>query len=265
MNLTGKTVVLTGAAGGIGCAIAQSMSALGARLILVGRDPTRLEQLRASLPGTEHLTVAADLGANEGRQQVAGACASGVDILVNAAGVNYFGLLQEQSEQQIVAMIQINTVAPILLTQLLLPALSVSKGTVVNVGSGFGSIGFAGYCGYSASKFALRGFSEALRRELSGTGVDVLYLAPRAVDTAMNSEQVVGMNAELGNKADSPQTVAQELLRQLESAQPRRFLGWPERFFVKLNAMFPSIVDSALAKQLPVIRKWALAGSSAAG
>jgi short-subunit dehydrogenase len=162
-------------------------------------------------------------------------------------------------------MVELNVLAPMLLCQALLPALQKSSGTIVNVGSGFGSIGFAGYCGYSASKFALRGFSESLRRELSDTGIEVLYLAPRAVDTAMNGQEVVSMNAELGNKVDSPQYVAQQLLLQLQSGQARRYLGWPERFFVKLNSVFPALVDSALAKQLPVIRKWAVASASRSG
>ena len=112
----------------------------------------------------------------------------------------------------------------------------------VNIGSGFGSIGFAGYSGYSASKFALRGFTEALRRELADSSVRVGYLAPRATVTDMNSEQVVAMNKELGNKMDTPESVAEEFLSLLKSDQTERYIGWPERFFVKLNSLLPGVV-----------------------
>ena len=100
--------------------------------------------------------------------------------------------------------------------------LAESAGFVVNVGSGYGSIGFPGYCAYSASKFALRGFTEALRRELADTRVSILYFAPRATDTAMNPRhtvrEIIGRPAEFyhglrGRKLD--ERVA-DLLRQIE-------------------------------------------------
>jgi short-subunit dehydrogenase len=129
------------------------------------------------------------------------------------------------------------------------------------MGSGFGSIGFAGYCGYSASKFALRGFSEALRRELADTQIDVLYLAPRATLTDMNPDEAVALNNELGNTMDTPERVASELMMLLNNAQRTRYIGWPERFFITLNNLFPSLVDKALNKQLPAIRRQALAAT----
>jgi short-subunit dehydrogenase len=261
MTLKGKDCVLTGATGGIGESFAQVLASAGARLILVARSQDKLDSLLSGLPGEGHRTVAADLSLAEGRGAVCAACAGGLDILINAAGVNHFGLLADQSEQQLQQMMDINVTAPMLLTRLLLPALTERKGVIVNVGSSFGSIGFAGYCGYSTSKFALRGFTEALRRELSDTPVSVLYLSPRATATAMNSPEVTALNEELGNATDRPERVAQELMVQLQKHQRARFIGWPERFFVKLNALFPAVVDSALSKQLPVIRRHALAVS----
>jgi len=259
MDLKNKTVVLTGATGGIGAAIAQQLAQQGAQLILVSRNQKKLEVLIDELPGQQHHFVAADLSDHDGRRQVVEACGGGLDILINNAGVNHFGLLQSQSEQQIREMFELNTIAPVLLTRGLLPQMRESASAIVNVGSGYGSIGFAGYCGYSASKFALRGFTEALRRELADSSIRVLYLAPRATATSMNSSIVVDMNKELGNATDSPQWVASELLKLLEKSSGSRYLGWPERFFIKLNGLFPSIVDKALAKQLPVITRQAMA------
>jgi len=265
MNLKEKRIVLTGAAGGIGTAFAHALAQEGAQLILVSRNQSKLEALQSELPGDGHTSVVADLGASEGRQSVVEACNEQVDILINNAGVNHFGLLQSQSEQQLREMFEVNTLVPILLTQALLPVLKRSNSIIVNVGSGFGSIGFAGYCGYSASKFALRGFTEALRRELASSPVKVLYLAPRATATTMNSRAVVEMNEELGNAVDSPQLVALELLKLLGKRSGSRYMGWPERFFVKLNGLFPSVVDKALAKQLPVIYRQAMAAEREAG
>ena len=259
MDVKGKTVLLTGATGGIGEAFSQELAKAGAQLILVSRSADKLTALIERLPGNSHTQVVADLGTNEGRLAVLEACADRVDVLINNAGINHFGLLRTQSEQQLRDMIELNTIAPVLLTQGLLPQLGEKQSCIVNVGSGFGSIGFAGYCAYSASKFALRGFTEALRRELADSTIDVLYLAPRATDTSMNSEAVVAMNAELGNAMDSPQWVASQLMKLLHKSSGSRYLGWPERFFIKLNSILPSIVDKALAKQLPVIHRQAMA------
>lgn len=261
MKLGGKRVLLTGATGGIGAAMAARLADAGAQLILVSRNRYRLDDLLEGLSGQGHSAVAADIGTAEGRRDVADACRGQLDGLVNNAGINSFGLLEQLSDAQLQQIFAINTLAPIQLTRDLQPLLSASAGFVVNVGSGYGSIGFPGYCAYSASKFALRGFTEALRRELADTPVRVLYFAPRATDTAMNPPEVVALNRELGNTTDSPERVADELLLLLKRGRGSRAVGLPERFFARLNALFPSLVDGALAKQLPTIRRRALVGT----
>jgi short-subunit dehydrogenase len=126
----------------------------------------------------------------------------------------------------------------------------------VFVGSTFGSIGFPGYTAYCASKFGLRGFSEALRRELADTPVQVIYVAPRATATAMNPEAVNELNQALGNTMDPPEKVAGAILEAMQKDEKRRFLGWPEKLFVVINGVLPRIVDKAMLKQLPVIRRF---------
>jgi short-subunit dehydrogenase len=205
--------------------------------------------------------VAADIADPQGRRAVVAACASGVAGLVNNAGVNHFALLQDQSDDGVRQMFEVNVIAPILLVRDLLPALKLEDGFIVNVGSGFGAVGFPGYSAYSASKFALRGFTEALRRELADTRVGVLYLAPRATDTGMNPPEVVALNRDLGNTTDPPERVADELLALIRKGKGCRAIGWRERFFARLNGLFPSLVDAALKKQLPGIRRSALAAA----
>jgi len=128
------------------------------------------------------------------------------------------------------------------------------QGQIVNIGSIFGSIGYPGSTVYCASKFGIRGFSEALNRELMDTNVKVRYFAPRATKTAINNEQVVAMNNALGTKMDSADYVANEFVAFLQSANLRQYLGWPEKLFVRVNSLIPNIVDKSIFKQLPIIK-----------
>jgi short-subunit dehydrogenase len=124
------------------------------------------------------------------------------------------------------------------------------------LGSVFGTIGYPGHAVYSATKFALRGFSEALRRELDGTNLRVHYLAPRSTRTKFNSSAVEALNEQFGIAMDSPERVAASLLDMLERNRAEAVIGWPEKLFARLNAMLPRLVDRALAKQLPAIRRY---------
>jgi short-subunit dehydrogenase len=255
MELRNRQVLLTGATGGIGGAVAMELAAAGARLILVGRDPERLASLRHSLAGDGHSEIVADISTTDGRDAVV-LGAEGADILINNAGVNHFGLFEDLEEARLRELMETNLIAPMLLCRGLLPQLTARAGAIVNIGSAFGGIGFPGYTAYSASKYGLRGFSEALRRELAGS-VAVFYLAPRATKTAMNSDAVDAMNRELGNAMDSPEWVAKQLLQLLEHDTPVRYLGWPEKLFVRINGLLPRLVDRSLRAQLPIIRRYA--------
>jgi short-subunit dehydrogenase len=126
----------------------------------------------------------------------------------------------------------------------------------VFVGSTFGSIGYPGYSAYCATKFGLRGFTEALRRELADSLVQVMYFAPRATATAMNPESVTQLNRALGNAMDPPDQVAAQLIAAMKRDQRRCFLGWPEKLLVAINGVLPRLVDRAMLKQLPVIRRF---------
>jgi short-subunit dehydrogenase len=125
------------------------------------------------------------------------------------------------------------------------------------MGSVFGAIGYPGYAVYSATKFGLRGFTEALRRELAASNVSVHYLAPRATRTRINSSAVERMNTELGVAMDDPERVAQAVCRLLVKQQAAAVIGWPEKLFVRINALLPRAVDGAIRKQLPTIERYA--------
>ena len=253
--------VVTGASGGIGRALATELHGRGAALLLVGRDVRALAQVVAALGGrSEQLeTVAADLITDAGRSLVASRAATwGANALVNNAGLGEFALVDDLTDAGIERLFAINAIAPIQLTRALLPHLRAQpEAAVLNIGSVFGSLAYPGFAAYSATKFALRGFTEALRRELAGTTVKVLYLAPRATRTGMNHSAVEQMNQELGVAMDPPEVVAAAACDMLEQGRLEAVLGWPEKLFVRINALLPRVVDSSLRKQLPVIRRHA--------
>ena len=253
-SLQNKRVLLTGATGGIGRAMLAKLLDAGAEVLITGRDAGALSELLATAPGRIR-TFAADLTEPSARCELYEYCAAlgGVDVLINNAGISQFSAEQQQDYA---ALIQTNLLAPMQLTQLLLPLIKVRRGSVLMVGSTFGSIGYAGFTGYCASKFGLRGFAEALKRELQDSGVKVLYIAPRATRTAINSAAVDALNNALGQGVDTPELVAAAMLRQLEQGIARRYLGGAENLFIRLNALFPALVDNALAGKLKQIKQY---------
>lgn len=257
MHLSEARVVLTGASGGIGLAIASALCASGALVLAVARHKEPLEPLLALYPH-QLRWVAADLTDIAERRKVFthAQALGGMNLLINAAGINHFAMLEQLEDADITAMLALNISAPICLTRTLLPLLKEAKSAmVVNVGSTYGSIGYPGYASYCASKFALRGFSEALRRELADTRVGVLYVAPRATRTSMNSPAAQALNDALKSGVDDPQTVARAVIHAIAGDRRDLYLGWPERFFVRLNSLLPNLVDRSLRKQLPLIRR----------
>jgi short-subunit dehydrogenase len=199
----------------------------------------------------------ADINTQNGREDIYHHCKSigTIDFLINNAGMSEFSAFETQSQNAIEHMLNTNLIAPILLTQQLLPLLRLSPSAmIINIGSTFGSIGYPGFSAYCASKFGMRGFTEALRRELAGSGIQVAYLAPRATRTNMNSHEVNNLNKTLGNAMDEPAIVAIALKNLIQKNQHCSYLGWPEKLFVRINQLLPFLVDQSLHKQLPTIR-----------
>lgn len=255
MNLQGKHILLTGAGGGIGQPLAQALAGRGARLVLVDRDAVKLGEVRAGIAGSGAgaLTIAADLLDSQAPARVAAQAlqeAGGVDILVNNAGLIDFILFQQHEPARIAQIMQLNAVVPMLLARALLPhMLARGSGHIVNIGSAFGAIGFPHHAVYSASKFAVRGFSEALRRELADTGVGVTYVAPRATRTALNDERAVRMMQANRIAMDDPVRVAQAIVRAIEQERSECYIGGPEAIFARLNAILPRLVDLGLKEK----------------
>jgi short-subunit dehydrogenase len=257
-----KRIILTGAGGGIGGELAGLLAQDGARLVLVDLNAEALANRQQELGPDRVHTVRADITLADARERILGETLDrfgGVDILINLAGINPFGSYAEQPAELIQKTLEINTVAPMLLTRTVLPSmLAQDSGQIVNVGSAFGSIGFAWFSAYSASKFALRGFSQALRRELADTGVAVTYVSPRAVRTAINSPQVYDMAKAVKMKFDEPEAVARRIVAAVRSRRKECYIGFPESLFVRINGLLPGLVDRALRKQNRRAREFAV-------
>ena len=264
MKMKDRNVLLTGAAGGIGRHVAIKLARQGARVGLVGRKPGALAALQEEVKlttGADSLALVADLGDESQRnrmitqfEQTLGP----VELLINNAGVVDFHEFSCQSPAMIERIIHTNLVAPMLLTRAVLPAMLLQGyGRIVNIGSTFGSIGFAYFAAYASSKFAMRGFSESLRRELDGTGVGVSYLAPRAVKTSANSDAVYRMAEAVKMNMDEPEDVAQFIVNAICDEKDCAYFGWPEKLFVRINALLPGLVDGALRKQNKVMANFA--------
>jgi len=259
--MNNKRILLTGAAGGIGSLLARLLLADGARLCLTDVNDAGLKTLRESLGTDAVVTVAGDIGNATDRTCIVNAAlqhSGGIDILINAAGINPFGVYAEQDDAIIQKTMEVNAIGPMLMTRAVLPTLlEQNSGQIVNIGSTFGSIGFAWFSAYSASKFALRGFSQSLRRELAETGIEVTYIAPRAVKTAINSQEVYDMANAVKMNMDEPEVVAQQIMTAIRRRKKECHLGFPEALFVRINAIFPGLVDRATRKQNREARKFA--------
>lgn len=272
MNLNGKRILLTGAAGGIGHPLALALSKKGAVLALVDRDQTRINVLCEKInqlggiggTGGKAVPVISDFQvtlANPNPTQkvveIAIGLLGGIDILINGAGILDFTLFQEQDMARIAQMMYINATVPIQLTRALLPQLlSQNGGQIVNIGSIFGSIGFPHYATYSASKFALRGFSQALRRELVDTDISVTYIAPRAIKTSMNDPEASKMLEATKTAMDEPQVVVTEIIKAIEADKHEHYIGQPESFFAWLNGVLPKVVSMGIKKTSRIARKF---------
>ena len=263
MNLSGKRIILTGAAGGIGYRLALSLAAKGARLALVELNAQRLEEICAEINhnGGSATPIAINLSAEGAAEQVVSAAMQamgGVDVVINNAGIMDFTLFERHDPKRIEQMIAVNVIAPMLLVRAVLPhLLAQDRGRIVNIGSAFGSIGFPHFATYCASKFAMRGFSEALRRELVDSPVGVTYVAPRAAKTPLNNEVTTRMLAETKTNMDEPEYVADQIVLAIERDCKEHFIGQPESFFARLNGMFPRLVDNGLLKNTRIARKYA--------
>ena len=196
MRLTGAIALVTGGSSGIGAATARALAVAGARLLIAGRDPARLQAVAGQTGG---IALACDLAAPGGpadlaaaaqraaatlpRAPGAGETTAGIDILVNNAGVGWAGPIGEIAAEKIAELVTVNLTAPMQLTRLLAPGMIArGRGRVIFVSS-IAATGVRGEAVYSATKAGLGSFAESLAYELNGHDVRVSVVVPGVIDT----------------------------------------------------------------------------------
>ncbi len=260
---THTTALIIGAGGGIGRPLCLALARQGVQVLLAGRKQNVLEALHQDMTENTHnphRILVADICTDEGRATLISAARDfQASLIINLSGINQLTSFQQQESNAVKHTIETNLLAPMLLTHGLLPVMQNShhqQPQIIHIGSTLGSIGMPGYTSYCSSKFGLYGFTQALSRELSDQPVRIRYFAPRTTKTDINSEAANDLNAALGNTSDSPETVAHELISFIATPAQNKYLGWPEKLFIKLNAVWPELVSQQLRKKLPLIRQY---------
>ncbi|WP_170428408.1 SDR family NAD(P)-dependent oxidoreductase [Ruegeria arenilitoris] len=243
-----KTVLITGAGSGIGRALTVEAVKLGFAPLIAGRTLSSMQGTARQAGLDNNAIVVADVTTPEGRTRLVAAAGEKLDILINNAGCLSVGHLSDLDDTALQRMCDTNLAAPVALTRDMLPALQAAQGRIVNIGSVFGDIAYPYFAAYSAMKFGLRGFSDAIRRELSGSGVGVTYVAPRATRTAAESE-FSALVEPLQMTLDSAERVATEAWDAIRAGKRESFPRGKERLFVKIQRLLPSLVDKSVGAQ----------------
>ena len=219
MDLAGKTVLLSGATGGIGLAIAKDMAGRGATLVLSSRSQEALEELASSLPGSGHRAIAADL-ADEGAPERLVAEAGEFDVLVANAALPASGKLEDFSQEELGRALRVNLEAPIRMTRELLPQWRErDSGHFVFVSSLAGKAASPRSSLYSATKFGLRGYALGLRADLAASGLSASVVMPGFIrDAGMFAES--GAKPPMGVGTSSPEQVAEGVAKAIEQDRP---------------------------------------------
>jgi short-subunit dehydrogenase len=218
VELSGSRVLVTGATGGLGQAIARALHARGAELVLTGRKADVLDGLVGEL-GDRAEAKPLDLADSEAVRRFA-AEVGDIDVLVANAGLPGTGRLAEYSVEQIDRVIDVNLRSPIHLTHALLPGmLGRGRGHLVYISSISGKVATAHSSLYNATKFGLRGFSFATHEDLRGTGVGATTVFPGVVaDAGMWADG--GLDLPRGVKASQPEAVAEAVIAGIEKDKP---------------------------------------------
>jgi short-subunit dehydrogenase len=189
-----KVVVITGASAGIGAAAARRFAAEGARVVLAARGAEGLEALAREIGNERALAVptdVADAAAARALLDRAVAAYGAVNVLVNNAGYNRRGPVEQSPAEELARIVDVNLRAPIVLTRLAIPHLRrAGGGAIVNVASIAGRIPLPEEATYSATKFGLRAFTFALADELEGSGITVSAVSPGPVETGFILREV---------------------------------------------------------------------------
>ncbi len=252
-----KVVIVTGGTDGIGKALVKDLIQKGAKVATCGRNQDKLYALQMEFPGQLLHTMVADVSRYEDCEQLVSSTVKtfgGIDIIINNAGVSMRALVQDLDISVIEKVMNINFYGAVYATKLALPYILSRKGTIVGVSSIAGYRGLPGRSGYSASKFALQGWLEALRTELLESGVNVMWVCPGFTSSNIRN---AALNKEGKHQGESPmdedkmmtaEACATHILKSIEKKKRTLVLTFTGKRTILMNRFFPSLTDKMVRK-----------------
>jgi short-subunit dehydrogenase len=257
-DLKSARILITGASQGIGRALAIEAARLGMKVLAAARNQQLLQELTAEVHAQGYVleTVQADVTSPEDRQQMADAALrffGGLDILVNNAGIGATGHFADAEPDRLRRIMEVNFFGLTQTTRVLLPILKKgTKPAIVNISSIAGKRGIPARSDYSASKFAVQGFSEALRAELAKDGVDVLVVCPGLTQTnfsqnMLEQKALVPLDHLRGMTSED---VARHILRSIRKGKNEVCLTLKGKLLVLVSRFLPRVVDMITRKKV---------------
>jgi short-subunit dehydrogenase len=247
--------VVTGASSGIGRALCNLLAADGATLVAVARRRERLDDLVSNHPSGSIIPVVGDITESSVRDEVVVESSKvrggAVDLLVNNAGIGAIGPFADASPERLRRIMEVNFFAPVELTRSLLPSLRLGRASVIcNIGSVLGHRAVPDKSEYSASKFAMHGFSDSLRCELAAEGIQVTLVSPSTTkseffDTLIDSDPNANSNS-LGSWP--PQRVAAAAFSAIRSRRSEVICSLGGKALVYADRICPPLMNRMLRK-----------------
>ena len=255
-NLQDLRVICTGASSGIGAALSRQLADRGARLVLNARREEQLKELACEIEkaGGEVCLVPGDITEHATRQAMVSESQDqwdGIDAIINCAGIGAIANFTDSSEEVLRRIMEVNFFAAVELTRLAIPALQTGRQPIiVNIGSVLGHRAVPRKSEYCASKFALHGFSDALRAELVNLGIDLLLVSPSTTsseffDRLLHEDE----DSAMGNrKGMAPQQVASKIIRAMIAGRHEIIVSTGGKLLVWLDRLCPPLMNRLLAK-----------------
>jgi short-subunit dehydrogenase len=261
MRLKNKVVIITGATSGIGEACALVFGREGAKIVITGRSPEKLELATKNLQdnGIEVFPILADAGSEDDNKRMAEDVLrefGQIDILINNAGISMRALFQEIDLQVFRKVMNTNFWGTVYATKYCLPAILKSKGSIVGISSINGYRGTPARTAYTASKFAMNGFFESLRTEVMKKGVHVLVACPGFTSSNIRNNalkadgSVQGASPRDESQMMSPLEVAESILTATLKRKRDLVLTFQGKLVVFLNKWAPAFMDGVVYRQM---------------
>lgn len=259
--LNNKVVIITGASSGIGKALAFTFGKAGAKIVITGRDEAKLKNAETELniAGIETLSIVSDVSIEKDNELVVKQTLlkfGKIDILINNAGITMRALFNDADTDVLKKVMDINFYGTVYATKYALPEIIKNKGSIIGISSIAGYRGLPGRTGYSASKFAMQGFLEALRTELLKKDVHILVACPGFTtsnirNNALNAKgSIQGESPRDEDKMMSAEEVAEHIFKATIKRKRDLILTTQGKLTVFMNKFFPSFMDKMVFNHL---------------